>query len=678
MRSPLLLAAVLLTSPAVTAQQPFSLEDLRQLVGVSSVRISPDGSTIAVITSRANFADDKNEPQLCAVDVATGAVRPLTFNRAHVGSPTWSPDGHTLAFLAPDSHDREQVWFLPLRGGEARCVTHAATDVEEFAWRPDGGALAYSAEDEAPKLEGEARHLKAFHVGDQDLFLRESIRPRHLWVQEIDAEKARRVTSGTWTVEFVLPPSSAASRLSWSRDGKRIAFAQAPSTDTGRLELVRAAVVDVATGDVRPLNGVDRYQWEPAFSPADDAVVYRQSRDGNYVNLTDICIARGTDDPGRNLTRAIDRNFFSAEWVPGRKEILVAANDKTSVGLWIQPTEESGGPARALDLDGLVISGAYGYDVSVADTGAIAFSASRADLPAEVYVMDSPTAKPRRLTHFNDWAKSRRLAPMERVTWKSADGFDEDGVIALPADLSRPCPLVLLIHGGPTSASKTSFGALPQLMAAEGWVVFSPNYRGSDNLGNAYALAIANDAGEGPGRDVMAGVAELRKRPYVDSGRTAVTGWSYGGFMTSWLLGKYPDEWKSGVAGAPVTSWSDMYNYSDGNVQVRFNFGGGSPWKSEFAEAYRAQSPITYATKIRAPTLVMANLEDFRVPPTQSFNLWHALKDNGVETDFVAFQGRTHASADPVNARERTRLWIDWVKRHFAQGGGAASGANAR
>jgi dipeptidyl aminopeptidase/acylaminoacyl peptidase len=177
---------------------------------------------------------------------------------------------------------------------------------------------------------------------------------------------------------------------------------------------------------------------------------------------------------------------------------------------------------------------------------------------------------------------------------------------------------------------------------------------------------------------VMAGVAELRKRPYVDAGRTAVTGWSYGGFMTSWLLGRYPDEWKSGVAGAPVTSWNDMYNYSDGNVQVRYNFQGGSPWKSEFAEAYRAQSPITLATKIRAPTLVMANLEDFRVPPTQSFNLWHALKDNGVETDFVAFQGRTHASSDPVNARERTRLWIDWVKTHFAAGGGAVSATNAR
>ncbi len=149
-----------------------------------------------------------------------------------------------------------------------------------------------------------------------------------------------------------------------------------------------------------------------------------------------------------------------------------------------------------------------------------------------------------------------------------------------------------------------------------------------------------------------------------------MTGWSYGGYMTTWLLGKYPSEWQAGVAGAPVTNWADQYNLSDGNVQIRFGF-GGSPWKSEFAEAYRAQSPITYATRIRAPTLVMANIEDFRVPPAQSFELFHALKDNGVETEFIAFQGRTHASADPVNARERTKLWIGWVKTHLAETPGA-------
>src|SRR6185295_3368834 len=219
-------AILLVPLPRAAAQDPFTLEDLRQLVGVSSVEISPDGKTVAVIASRPNFAENRNEPQLCAVDVATGTTRPLTFGRAKISSPAWSPDGSTLAFLAPDAKDLEQVWLLQLRGGEALCLTRSATGVEEFAWRPDGRAIAFAAEDEAPKVEGEARHLKTFHVGDQDIFLREPVRPRHIWIQALESDAAKRLTSGEWSVEFVLPPSSGASPLSWSRDGKRIAFAR--------------------------------------------------------------------------------------------------------------------------------------------------------------------------------------------------------------------------------------------------------------------------------------------------------------------------------------------------------------------------------------------------------------------------------------------------------------------
>jgi len=261
-----------------------------------------------------------------------------------------------------------------------------------------------------------------------------------------------------------------------------------------------------------------------------------------------------------------------------------------------------------------------------------------------------------------------RFGTMERVTWTGHDGVSEDGVLVRPPDFSPTgsYPLVLNIHGGPNSASKRSFNALAQLMAAEGWLVFMPNYRGSDNLGNAYYSAIVGDWGEGPGRDVMAGIAELRKQPWVDRARTAVSGWSYGGYMTAWLLGRYPDEWRAGMAGAPVTSLEDEYNFSDGNIGWRYLF-NGSPWRQEFKQKYVEQSPITYATHIKAPTLVMTNMEDFRVPPTQAFALHRALEDNGVETEMTAFAGRTHYPVTPVDQQEVLRLWVDWIKRHIGE-----------
>ena len=666
-------------SASAAAPRKFTIDDLRRLVGVGGVELSPDGRTAVVTVSRPNYERDRNESELWAVDVASGAARQLTFERHSVAEARFAPDGKTLAFLAPDSASHMQLWLMPMTGGETRRLTSHATGVEHFAWRPDGGAIAYAAGDEAAKREGEAKYLTTFTVGDQDIFLRENLQPQHMWLARTDSGgpgpvAGRRLTSGPWTLEFVLPPGSAPSHLSWSPDGKTIAFAQVVAPQSGKLDSTHVALLDVASGAVRPLTSARRFESNPVFAPDGRSVAYWYPREGRgdlgwenevYVAPAGCPPQAGGCGEGRSVTRALDRNLFGAQWMPGGKSLLVVGNDRTGVGAWIVGVE--GGTPRRLDTGDLVINGAFGYDIAVAERApTIAFTATTPDRPSELYVMDTPTSKPRKLSDFNGWAREVAWGRLERVTWKS-DSLEPDGVLALPPDFdaSRKYPLVLLIHGGPTSASKVSFSSLAQLMAAEGWVVFQPNYRGSDNLGNAFQAAIVGDAGAGPGRDVMAGVAMLRQRPYVDRGRTAVTGWSYGGFMTSWLIGNYPDEWKAAMAGAPVTSWEDQYNYGDGSVTIRYLFGGNSPWTGTSAAAYRAQSPITYASRIRAPTLVMANMEDFRVPPTQAFSLYRAMKDNGVETKFIAFTGRTHASGDPVNSRERARLWVEWVREHL-------------
>ena len=661
--------ALLLVAAAATAgaqQQKFTFEHLRQVTGVSGVQLSPDGKTAIIDVTRPNYAVDRNESELYAVDVATGAVRQLTAQRKVIAGATFSPNGESVAFLSPDEGGEMQVWLMPMHGGEARRVTSHPTGVEHFAWRPDGKALAFAAADEPPKREGEDKFITAITLGDQDLFLRKTIEPQHIWLATLDGAAPKRLTSGKWTLEFALPPGSAPSALSWAADGGTIAFAHVVAPQSGRLDSVHVRLLDVNTGVVRDLSSVRTFENNPVFSPDGRNVAFWQPREGradlNWVNEVWVAGADGTNR--RSVTRPLDRNLYSSQWMPDGKALLVAGNDHDRVGAWIQPID--GGAAKKLDVGDLVISGAYGYDLTAAGKGTIAFTATSWNHPAELYVMDTPDSKPRQLTHFNDWANSVTFGRLERVTWKS-DKFEPDGVVAYPPDFSpqKSYPLVLLIHGGPTSASKVNFSSLAQLMAAEGWIVFQPNYRGSDNLGNTFQASILGDAGAGPGRDVMAGVAMLRARPFVDKSKTAVTGWSYGGYMTSWLIGNYPNEWKAAMAGAPVTNWEDMYNFADGSVALRYSF-GGSPWKDGREKAYREQSPITYARNIRTPTLVMTNMEDFRVPPTQAYALYHAMKDNGVETEFIGFTGRTHSSSDPVNARERNRLWIDWVRKHLS------------
>jgi dipeptidyl aminopeptidase/acylaminoacyl peptidase len=299
------------------------------------------------------------------------------------------------------------------------------------------------------------------------------------------------------------------------------------------------------------------------------------------------------------------------------KSLLLSADDGTRRAIWIQPLD---GTARKIDTGDANATWNPSVDAAVGKDGSIAFIGSMSTQPNELYYLASPDAKPKRLTDFNQQIAALGLGRTETFEWKGPDGFAEDGIVIYPSDFSpdKKYPLVLFIHGGPQFASTTDFDFNAQFFASHGYVVFRPNYRGTDNLGNKYQRAIVNDAADGPGRDVMSGIA--------------VSGWSYGGLMTSWLIGHY-HIWKAAVSGAAVNSHADWYNLSDVNVTVRFPF-GGSPWKKEYAKAYQEQSPITYAGDITTPTLILHDTGDPRVPITSSYAMYHALKDNGVTVKF--------------------------------------------
>ncbi len=674
-RSVVLLATWVSTATPLLAQAAarFDLDAMRRIVGVGSPRLSPDGRSIAFIVSRPNYKDNRYDTQLVLVDVASGAARTLTADRRGVSEPAWSPSGDRLSFVATagtGDSAASQVFVLPMNGGDARRVTTAPSGVQQYAWSPDGQTIAYVTQDEAPRREGEEKYNNAFEVGNGDQYLSEPTRPFHIWLVPSAGGEPRRLTSGTWTVEFNLPPGSPPSPLSWSADGRAIAFARIPVPQTGSADSTTAWIVEVESGALRSLTGATRLEFTPTFSPDGRLVSYWQPRDLDWNQSIDIWVAPADGGAGHNLTQLIDRNLFLSEWLPGGQEILVAGNDGATVGLWVQPLAAG---ARRVPLGDLVISGAYGYDVDVGETGAIALAASTAGRPSELYYLATVDAVPRRLTSYNDTTAALALGRMEEVTWKN-DGWSENGILVYPPDFAPEgrYPLVLLIHGGPQSASRTSFGILPQYLAAQGWLVFMPNYRGSDNLGNAYQKAITEQWGRGPGRDVMAGVATLRNRPYVDASRMAVTGWSYGGFMTTWLAGNYPGEWRAAMAGAPVTDWLSEYNLSDGNVS--WKLAGGSPWTGDRQKAYAENSPITYAPRIRAPTLIMSNTQDFRVPTGQSYMLYHALKDNGVTASFIAYPGRGHFPGDPVRTMDVFRRWAEWLRPYLDGTGVAAAG----
>ncbi|PYR59665.1 MAG: hypothetical protein DMF85_07195 [Acidobacteria bacterium] len=667
-RTTLVLVAVVIlvwSARAGTQTRSFELSDFARLVRLSDPQISPDGRSIALVVARANLDENRYDAEIDVVDVASGAVRPFSADRRGVGQPRWSPAGDRLAFVAIDGAGRDahtQIFVMPSAGGEARRLTNVATSVQQYAWAPDGGVIAFAAADEPPKKTGPERFNDSFEIVNDDFLVTAAPLPTHVWLVPSAGGTARRLTSGDWSLPVSFPPSSPSSPIVWAPDGKSLAVAKVPTPHSGDRGQSTIMIVDAASGGQRPLTGAARFEGYPVFSPDGSQIAYWYPREGDRANVTEVHLAPANGGAGRSLTRAIDRHVARAIWAPDGKGLLVGANDGTRVSLWMQPLDSA---ARKLDLGAVSPSSAFWVDVTVGRDGALAFVGTTPGRPAELYYMSAPAAAPKRLTDLNHDIAGLALGRTEVIEWRS-DNFSHNGILTYPPQFTpgRKYPLVLVIHGGPRAASLETFSAQAQLMAAHGWVVFQPNYRGSDQLGTAYQRAIRNDAGDGPGRDVMAGLAAVKQRGFVDDSRIAVSGWSYGGYMTTWLLGHYPG-WRVAVSGAPVTDWVDQYNLSDGNVGMASSF-GGSPWTDTFMEAYRAQSPITYAGKIRTPTLVMQNTGDYRVTVTQGFKLFHALKDNGVETKFIGYPIPGHNAQDPVRQRDVQRRWIEWIEQHFA------------
>jgi dipeptidyl aminopeptidase/acylaminoacyl peptidase len=656
MRIAIALLALAVAPIAAPAQaRRFELDDLFRLVRLSEPQVSPDGRAIAFIAARPNYDANRWDAELVLLDVATGAQRVLVAGRPGLRSPRWTRAGDRIAFLATVD-ERPQVLVLEPAGGEARVVTRAPRGVRQFAWRPDGGAVAYVATDTMPAPA--ERHNDAFEVGNDHYLTAAAPAPAHLWVVPLArgaGDEARRLTGGDWSAATSLATSS----LSWAADGRTIALVRFATPHSGDTDQSAVWLVDAATGAARALTGRTAREGGAAFSPDGAWIAYTYPRDGDPANLDEIHVAPAGGGAGRVLTRALDRQVAEFAWLPDGRSLLVVGTDGTRAALWFQPLA---GPARRIPLGDIAA-------VSDLAVGAgIAFVGSEPGRPAEVYHLASPLATPRRLSDFHgEVVAARTLGRTEAVAWDTHDGMRADGVLTLPPAFSAGAryPLVLLIHGGPTASSTEEFSARAQLLAARGWLVFQPNYRGSDNRGNAFQRAIAASAAEGPGRDIMAGVAALVRRGIVDTTRLAVTGWSYGGYLTAWLLGRYPGAWRAAVAGAAPLSLLDMYNLSDLNVMRRHAI-TASPWVGDRLAAWLAESPLAHAWRIRAPTLILSNTGDARVAVTGSYALYRALRDNNVPVQFVAYPGQGHAPGDPVRQRDVNRRWIEWLEARFS------------
>jgi dipeptidyl aminopeptidase/acylaminoacyl peptidase len=656
-----LATVTMLLSFAVPAQaRPYTPRDAVALVALSEPQISSTGDRIAFLSTHMDYDRNRSTSDLVLYDVARGTTTVVRHDVAGIQTPQWSPDGSRLAYVrdvgdAPNT--RPQIVIDTLGADDASPATKAPQAVDQFAWRPDGNAIAYTSPDQ---LGPGHRPGEAFEAGNGGYLDRAAPLPEHVYLVDLATAQTRRLTSASWSV--------AAQPISWTANAREIIFTRVATpygSDSYRSVI---AAVDPATGAVRTLTGHRRAEGTPAVSPDGAKLAYLYQRDGDPAAEQVLYVTTPAGGEGRALTgAALDVNVLGARWLPGSGALLIGANTGPEQALWLQPLA---GRARRLQLGTVEPNLPSGLQATVARNGAIAFLGGDPRDGLEIYYLRSADARPVAITTYNRAEGDLQIGAVRAIAWHN-DGFAEDGIVTLPPgyDARRAYPLVLRIHGGPNEASTYQLSSLNQSLAGAGWIVFSPNYRGSDNHGGRYLHAIVNDAVAGPSRDIMAGVAAVERRYRIDRTRVAVSGWSYGGLLTSWLI-THERGWRAAVSGAAPNNLAEQYALS--NLQWRFQFGGRSPWPGALA-TYAAQSPLTYASHATTPTLIMTDLRDGSVAMSSSYEMYRALRDGGVETQLWVYPLAGHMPSDPVHIVDYYTRWISWIRTHFAPRRGPGS-----
>jgi dipeptidyl aminopeptidase/acylaminoacyl peptidase len=655
------------------SKRGFLPEDIERLQQVSEPRVSPDGQSVAYVVTTVDAAADAYRSHLWIAPLTGGEPRQLTRGTGRDGSPRWSPDGACLAFVRkpggdPDGGEKRQIWLIDPRGGEPWQLTAAANGAATPAWSPDGKTLAFCSrtrEGEAEKPEKERtpaeKHAPRvvenliFRLDGEGIF---DERRSHLWLIPAAGGEARQVTSGDWNDTDPV----------WSPDGRAIAFSSYREPDRGgRSQWFRDIwILDVERDAVRKLTPSRGPSHQPVWSPDGDQIAYagHQHGDEGARNSRIYTVAAGGGEP-KSLTDSLDAPIAAQPpmgeaiaWAPDGSQIFFLAQRRGVA----QPfaVAAAGGEARAIGRIGGMIT-----SMSLTPDGrSLIVSASDPTNPGELYQFDTATGAERQLTHQNRALLEEVLLNQPReVTYDGADGWEMHGFLLKPLGYrdGERVPLVLEIHGGPHGAHGLGFQPGYHDLSARGYAVLYLNPRGSIGYGEEFCRACVGDWGGKDYEDLMLGVDWAIAQGIADPERLFVTGYSYGGFMTSWVVG-HTDRFRAAVCGAPVSNGFSFYGTSDiGPNFGQFEF-GGPPWEQE--TNFREHSPMTSIHRCVTPLLLLHWEGDLRCPIGQSEEIFAVLRKLGRECVFVRYPGGfhtyvTHTPSQRVDATRRTGDWFD-------------------